>query len=58
MTRWEQLRFLIGELQHEMPEYGHYAVPQDEREAFDLFRALCAAHRRSDRAQRTAAAGA
>ena len=41
MTRWEQLRFLIGELQHEMPEYGHYAVPQDEREAFDLFRALC-----------------
>lgn len=41
MTRWEQLSFLIKQLQHEMPEYGHYAVPQDEQEAFNLFRALC-----------------
>ena len=41
MNRKEELAFLIRELQKEMPEYASYAVPEDEEQAFSLFRALC-----------------
>lgn len=41
MNRKEELTFLIKELQKEMPEYASYAVPEDEEQAFSLFRALC-----------------
>jgi O-acetyl-ADP-ribose deacetylase (regulator of RNase III) len=41
MTRIEQLKYLIDELKKEMPEYAGVDVPDDEKEAFDIFRALC-----------------
>ena len=40
MTKQEQLRFLIAELQKEMPEYAAEETPKDEAGAFELFRAL------------------
>ena len=40
MTKQEQLRFLIAELQKEMPEYAEEEMPKDEAGAFELFRAL------------------
>ena len=40
MTKQEQLRFLIAELQKEMPEYAEEEPPKDEAGAFELFRAL------------------
>ncbi len=40
MTKQEQLRFLIAELQKEMPEYAAEEAPKDEAGAFELFRAL------------------
>ena len=40
MTKQEQLRFLIAELQKEMPEYAEEEPPKEEAGAFELFRAL------------------
>ena len=40
MTKQEQLRFLIAELQKEMPEYAAEEAPKDEAGAFELFRTL------------------
>lgn len=40
-SQTEKLRFLIKCLEDEMPQYNSYPVPQDEGEAFNLFRALC-----------------
>ena len=37
----EQLHFLIKCLITEMPEYAEYALPEDPKQAFDLYRALC-----------------
>ena len=37
----EQLHFLIKCLETEMPEYAGYAMPEDPKQAFDLYRALC-----------------
>lgn len=37
----EQIHFLIKCLEAEMPEYAEYALPDDPRQAFDLYRALC-----------------
>ena len=37
----EQIHFLIKCLESEMPEYAEYALPDDPRQAFDLYRALC-----------------
>ena len=37
----EQLHFLIKCLEAEMPEYAGYAMPEDPRQAFNLYRALC-----------------
>lgn len=37
----EQLYFLIRCLMAEMPEYAGYAIPEDIKQAFDLYRALC-----------------
>jgi O-acetyl-ADP-ribose deacetylase (regulator of RNase III) len=41
MNQKERVTYLIQYLQKEMPEYESYGVPEDEKEAFDLFRALC-----------------
>lgn len=41
MNRQEQLAFLIRQLQQEMPEYAAYDIPDDESQAFQLYRALC-----------------
>jgi O-acetyl-ADP-ribose deacetylase (regulator of RNase III) len=41
MERMEQLSFLINELKKEMPEYDYIQVPDNEKEAFNIFRALC-----------------
>ena len=41
MTQEERRIYLIHELQKQMPEYAGYPVPEDEQEAFNLFRALC-----------------
>lgn len=40
MTKQEQLRFLIAELQKEMPEYAEEDPSKEEAGAFELFRAL------------------
>ena len=37
----EQLHFLIKCLEAEMPEYAGYAMPEDPKQAFNLYRALC-----------------
>ena len=37
----EQLHFLIKCLKAEMPEYAEYALSDDLKQAFDLYRALC-----------------
>ncbi|MDD7681226.1 MAG: protein-ADP-ribose hydrolase [Stecheria intestinalis] len=37
----EQLHFLIKCLEAEMPEYADYAMPEDPKQAFNLYRALC-----------------
>ena len=37
----EQLHFLIKCLETEMPEYAGYALPDDPKQAFELYRALC-----------------
>ena len=37
----DKLHFLIKCLETEMPEYAGYALPDDPRHAFDLYRALC-----------------
>ena len=37
----EQLHFLIRCLETEMPEYAGYALPDDLKQAFNLYRALC-----------------
>lgn len=39
--RTGKIRFLIQCLKHEMPEYLKYKMPDDQREAFNLYRALC-----------------
>lgn len=39
--RTEKLRYLIGCLEEEMPEYADYKAPEDPSGAFDLYRALC-----------------
>lgn len=41
MNRHEQLAFLIHQLQQEMPEYAAYDIPDDDGQAFQLYRALC-----------------
>lgn len=41
MNQKERVRFLITYLKQERPEYGSPEVPDDDRNAFDLFRALC-----------------
>ncbi len=40
MTKYEEIIFLIKELQKEMPEYRDYKIPNDEQEAWKLLRAL------------------
>jgi O-acetyl-ADP-ribose deacetylase (regulator of RNase III) len=37
----DKLHFLIKCLETEMPEYAGYALPDDPKQAFDLYRALC-----------------
>lgn len=37
----ERLHFLIKCLETEMPEYAGYALPDEPKQAFDLYRALC-----------------
>ncbi|MCI1654792.1 MAG: protein-ADP-ribose hydrolase [Lachnospiraceae bacterium] len=37
----DKLHFLIQCLEEEMPEYAEYALPDDPKQAFDLYRALC-----------------
>lgn len=39
--RTEKLRYLIGCLENEMPEYASYKAPDDPEDAFNLYRALC-----------------
>lgn len=41
MDQKNRVTYLIKYLESEMPEYGRYGVPEDEQEAFNLFRALC-----------------
>lgn len=41
MNQKERVTYLIQYLEREMPEYAGYGVPEDAKEAFDLFRALC-----------------
>lgn len=41
MTQEERRIYLIYELQKQMPEYAGYPVPEDEQDAFNLFRTLC-----------------
>ncbi len=41
MDQKERAAWLIKYLEQEMPEYGSREVPDDDQEAFDLFRALC-----------------
>ena len=36
-----KLHFLIKCLEAEMPEYAEYALPENPKQAFDLYRALC-----------------
>lgn len=36
-----KLHFLIKCLKAEMPEYAEYAMPENPKQAFDLYRALC-----------------
>ncbi len=40
-SRIEKIEYLIHCLKHEMPEYAKYRAGNSEREAFDLYRALC-----------------
>ena len=37
----DKLHFLIKCLEAEMPEYAGYDLPDDPKQAFDLYRALC-----------------
>ena len=37
----EQFHYLIACLKAEMPEYAGYAVPDDPKQAFDVYRAFC-----------------
>lgn len=41
MNQKERVTYLIQYLEREMPEYAGSGVPEDAKEAFDLFRALC-----------------
>lgn len=41
MNQKERVTYLIRYLEKEMPEYRIPEIPQDEQEAFNLFRALC-----------------
>lgn len=41
MNQKERVTYLIRYLEKEMPEYRISEIPQDEQEAFNLFRALC-----------------
>ncbi len=41
MNQKERITYLIQYLEQEMPEYSGFDVPEDAKEAFDLFRALC-----------------
>ncbi|MGI6055415.1 MAG: protein-ADP-ribose hydrolase [Bilifractor sp.] len=41
MNQKERITYLIQYLEREMPEYAGSGVPEDAKDAFDLFRALC-----------------